>query len=99
MAAFLWVTIGVTILSWQIATRDAITIPTPEWYPWFELMNWATAAALLLSVLAIASAVSIWFRDELRWITKVKFTLVGLACAFLGWFAMHWHVIGPAHRI
>jgi multisubunit Na+/H+ antiporter MnhE subunit len=35
----------------------------------------------------------------MRWITKVKFTLVGLACLFLSWFALYWHVIGPAHRI
>ena len=94
-----WVIICATILSWQIATRDAITIPTPEWYPWFAVMNWATAIALALSVFAMASAVTIWWREGMRWITKVKFTLVGLACLFLSWFALHWHVIGPAHRI
>jgi hypothetical protein len=99
MAAFAWVIICATILSWQIATRDAITIPTPEWYPWFAVMNWATAIALALSVFAMASAVTIWWREGMRWITKVKFTLVGLACLFLSWFALHWHVIGPAHRI
>jgi hypothetical protein len=43
--------------------------------------------------------VTIWWREGMRWITKVKFTLVGLACLFLSWFALHWHVIGPAHRI
>ena len=99
MAAFAWVILCITILSWQIATKDAITIPTPEWYPWFAVINWATAIAMALSVFAMASAVTIWWREGMRWITKVKFTLVGLACLFLSWFALHWHVIGPAHRI
>ncbi|MGO9936792.1 MAG: serine hydrolase domain-containing protein [Terracidiphilus sp.] len=99
MAAFVWVILSATILIWQIATRDAITIPEPSWFPWLMLLNWATALALVLSVFSIASAVTIWWRDELRWITRVKFSLVGMACFFLSWFSLHWHVIGPAHRI
>ena len=99
MASFTWVILSATLGIWQIATRNEITIPTPEWFPWFAIMNWATALAIVMSIFALASAITIWWREGMRWITRVKFTLVGIACVFLSWFAVHWHVIGPAHRI
>jgi CubicO group peptidase (beta-lactamase class C family) len=99
MAAFMWVILSATIVLWQLATRNEITIPSPEWYPWFAVMNWVTALAIVMSVFALASAITIWWREGMRWITRVKFTLVGMACVFLSWFAVHWHLIGPAHRI
>jgi len=58
-------------------------------------MNWATGVGLALSLWALIEAIHIWWRYDLRWITKVKFSLVGTACAFVSWFAVHWHLIGP----
>jgi len=73
--------------------------PTPYWFKWMVLLNWATALVLLLSLFAVIAAMRIWRREPLRWITRVKFTLVGLACVILSWWAVHWHLIGPSHRI
>jgi len=72
--------------------------PDPAWTPWFIALNFAIAVLLLLSLLAVISGIGVWSRD-LRWITKVKFTLVALACIFLSWFSIHWHLISQVHRI
>jgi hypothetical protein len=47
----------------------------------------------------VVAAIRIWRRGELRWITKMKFSLVGFACLMLSLVAVHWHLIGSAHRI
>ena len=73
--------------------------PTPAWFPWFVVINWVIGLAIFLSFFAVFAAIRIWFRDDLRWITKVKFNFVGLACLFLSWFAFFYRLIGPAHRI
>jgi hypothetical protein len=78
---------------------DDFLPPTPEWFKWFDLLNWATGVVLLLSFFAVVSAILIWRRDALRSITKIKFSLVGVACLLLSWWAVHWNLIGPAHRI
>jgi hypothetical protein len=62
-------------------------------------MNWVTALCILFSVFAVVSGIRVWWRDNLRTITRVKFSLVGLSCLILSWFAIHWNLIGPAHRI
>jgi hypothetical protein len=62
-------------------------------------MNVATAIVLIFSLFAVFAAIRIWFRTDLRWITKIKFSFVGLAVSLLSWFAIHWNLIGPAHRI
>jgi uncharacterized membrane protein len=58
-------------------------------------MNLFTALAILLSVLALFSGIRIWRQADLRAITKVKYSLVAVACVLLSWFAIHWHLIGP----
>jgi hypothetical protein len=99
LAAFVWV-LGVVSVGVFLAVKgDTMLPPTPAWFPLFVAMNWVTGVALALSLWAVISAIHVWWRYDLRWITKVKYTLVGLACAFISWFAVHWHLIGPAHRI
>jgi CubicO group peptidase (beta-lactamase class C family) len=98
MASILWVIFIGTVVGFFASKGDDILPPTPAWYPWFTLVNWITALCLLLSLFAIFAAIRIWRRD-LRWITKLKFTLVGLACFFISWCAIFYHLIGPAHRI
>ncbi|MGH9606224.1 MAG: serine hydrolase [Terracidiphilus sp.] len=100
IAAWVWVLFLGSLAGFFIATSNSETLfPNPSWFKWFVLENWDTALALLLSIFAIVSGVRIWWRANLRWITKVKFSLVGAACLILSWFAIYWHLIGPAHRI
>jgi uncharacterized membrane protein len=73
--------------------------PTPDWFKWFALMNWATGITMFFSFFAIVAGIRVWWRDQIRRITMIKFSLVGIACLFLCWFAIHWNLIGPAHRI
>jgi CubicO group peptidase (beta-lactamase class C family) len=99
IAAFAWLILLGTIGGYFTSAGDDLLPPTPSWFVWFEAMNVATGLAILLSIFAVVSALRIWSRAELRSITKVKFALVGLACVFLSWFAVHWNLIGPSHRI
>lgn len=99
MAAILWVLMLGSIGVYFAVQGDDLLPPTPEWFPWLVVVNWSTAAALLFSLFAVLAAIRIWFNEDLRRITKIKFSLVGLACVTLSLFAVHWHLIGPAHRI
>lgn len=99
MAAVVWVLLLGSIGVYFAVQGDDLLPPTPEWFPWLVAVNWSTAAALLLSLFAALSAIRIWFHEDLRRITKIKFLLVGIACVILSLFAVHWHLIGPAHRI
>ena len=99
MAAIVWVLFLGGLAVFFIVKGDDIMPPTPSWFKWFALINWVTVIALILSLFAAVSAIRIWRRESLRWITKVKFSLVGLACVILSWVAIHWHLIGPSHRI
>jgi CubicO group peptidase (beta-lactamase class C family) len=99
LAAFLWVLMLAAICVFLAVAGPTLLPPTPAWFPWFVAMNWATGAGLALSLWALIEAIHIWWRYDLRWITKIKYSVVGIACAFVSWFAVHWHLIGPAHRI
>ncbi len=98
-AAILWALFGGSLEVFFRVTGDDLMPPTPEWYQWFTVINWVTGFALLLSLLGVLSGIRIWWRPHTRWITKVKFTLVALACVILSWCAVHYHLIGPARRI
>ena len=98
-AAWVWFLFLCTILVFFVIEGNDMLPPTPAWFPWFAVINWVTGLAILLSFFAVLSAIRIWFRSDLRWITKVKFDCVGLACLFLSWFAIFYRLIGPAHRI
>ncbi|HEY3703469.1 MAG TPA: serine hydrolase [Terracidiphilus sp.] len=98
-ASILWVLFLGAIMIFFVVQGDDMLPPTPAWYPWFTIVNWVTGVCLLLSLFAVLRALFIWRRDDLRRITKVKFTLVGLACAFMSACAVFYHLIGPARRI
>jgi hypothetical protein len=78
---------------------DDLAPPTQAWDKYFYLTNFVTATAIFFSVLAIISGILVWPRTDLRNITKIKFSLVALACLYLSWFAIHWNIIGPVTRI
>jgi CubicO group peptidase (beta-lactamase class C family) len=99
IAAFIWIALIGSILIFVAIEGDDLMPPTPDWFKWFVLINWMTAVALFFSLLAVVSGIRVWWRDNLRTITRVKFSLVGLSCLILSWFAIHWNLIGPAHRI
>jgi hypothetical protein len=99
VAAWIWVTMFAAIFIFFAVNGDDLMPPTSSWDKYLYLINGVMAVALLLSVFAIISAIRIWRSTGLRSITKVKYSLVAVACAVLCWFAIHWHVIGPATRI
>ena len=98
VAAWIWVALLSTIFAIVAATSDNIPPPTDAWIKYFYLINIVTAVAIFFSVPAMFSGLLVWLRGDLRKITKVKFSLVAVACLFLTWFAIHWNIIGPATR-
>lgn len=72
--------------------------PSSSWDKYFLLGDVLCVIAVLLSVFAVVSAVRIWSLPATSRISQIKFTLVGLACAYFSWFAIHWHLITPIHR-
>jgi len=99
LAAWIWVAVLGGLFGYFAAMGDDLNPPTPAWDKWFYLVNFVTAIALVFSVFAIISGIRVWRRQDLRRITKVKFSLVALACLILSWFAIHWNIIGPVKRI
>ncbi|WP_348260601.1 serine hydrolase [Telmatobacter sp. DSM 110680] len=97
-AAFLWVLFLGTIFVYFAVKGDDLLPPTPQWFKWFVLENFVTMVAIVISTIAVIAGIDAWGRN-VRVITKLKFTFVALACAFLSWFAIHWHIIGPTNRI
>ena len=98
-SAFVWLALLASLGGFFLIAGDDILPPTPLWFPWLMLVNMVTALAMLLSFFAVLSGIRVWFRDGLRWITRVKFSVIALACLILSWFAVHWHVIGSANRM
>ena len=98
LASFLWILFLGTLLGYFAWKGDDIMPPTPEWFKWFVVENFVAMVAIVLSTIAVIAGIDAWGRS-IRVITKLKFTFVALACAFLSWFAIHWHIIGPTHRI
>ena len=86
----------VPILAMAILVQRSENIlpPTDAWDGWFLLMNVVVGVALLLSLAPLVSGVRVWGR-ELRWITKVKFTVVALSFLMVGWVSLHYHLLGP----
>jgi CubicO group peptidase (beta-lactamase class C family) len=97
-AAFCWVIVLGTVGIFFASTGDDLMPPNPQWFFWFNALNIAVAITLLMSLLAVISGIRIWTKP-LRWITKVKFTLVALACLIVSYWAIHWNLIGPTYRL
>ena len=82
MAAFVWVILLGTLLGYFAVKGDDLMPPTPAWFKWFVLENCVAMLAIVISTLAVIAGIDIWSR-KLRVITKLKFTFVALACAWL----------------
>jgi CubicO group peptidase (beta-lactamase class C family) len=98
LSAFAWILLiaGTAILMTRLDNETIL--PTRALDKYFVLMNLVTGTAIFLSIFAILAGWRIWRRSEIRVISKLKFSLVAIACLFLTWFSVHWHLIGPAHR-
>ncbi|MBV8632302.1 MAG: beta-lactamase family protein [Silvibacterium sp.] len=99
LAAWIWVALLGGLLGFFASAGDDLDLPTPAWDKWFHLVNFVTAIALVFSVFAIISGIRVWRRTELRRTTRIKFSLVALACLILSWVSIHWHIIGPVKRL
>jgi CubicO group peptidase (beta-lactamase class C family) len=98
-AAWVWVVTIATLFIFFNAKGDDLLPPTPAWDKYFFLLNVVVALALLLSIFAIISGIRIWRRADTRRITRVKYSLVALACLLLSIIAIHWNLIGAVKRI
>ena len=98
LAATSWIllTVGTALLMSRLVNETML--PTHALDKYFVMMNLVTGTAILLSLFAAYAALKVWRLADVRFISKLKFSLVGAACVFLTWFSVHWHLIGPAHR-
>jgi CubicO group peptidase (beta-lactamase class C family) len=94
LAALAWLVPIVAVVWLGLAEQDTFMPPTAAWDKWFILMNFAIGVALLLSLSPVVSARRIWAHPNVRWITRIKFTLVALSCVVLAWVSLYFHLIG-----
>ena len=83
-------------LSVHLQNEALPSFPTLVRYFW--LINWFSVAAVFFSIFALVAGIRIWRRTDVRVISRVKFSLVAVACVFLTWYSIHWSLIGPVHR-
>ena len=95
-AAWMVLTAGTAVLLSRLESETML--PTHAIDKYFVMMNMVTSIAILLSVFSVYAGLRVWRRPDIRYISKLKFSLVAAACVFLTWFSVHWHLIGPAHR-
>jgi CubicO group peptidase (beta-lactamase class C family) len=98
LAAFLWIALAICTGVLMSLAQSETFLPTRAMDKYFVLINVIAGAAILLSVIAVLAAVRIWRRADVRVISRVKFSVVAVACVFLIWFSAHWNLIGPARR-
>jgi CubicO group peptidase (beta-lactamase class C family) len=96
VASLVWVILFAALGAVLVALsgNDAMP-PTSVWDKYLVLMNFVTALALGLSLFVVFSAIRTWSRVKLRQITRVKYAVVAIACFFLSWVSLHWHLLGP----
>lgn len=98
LAAFFWVLVGVWFVCLALPLQNAVVPAFSSIQRYFWLMDWSAVVAVFFSIIAVIAGLRIWFRPDIRAISRVKFSLVALACIFLTWYSIHWNVIGPIHR-
>jgi CubicO group peptidase (beta-lactamase class C family) len=98
LAALAWIFLVIVASIALSRLGNATMPPSHAADKYFVLVNWLTGLAIFLSLFAILAGLRIWRRADIRTISRIKFSLVALACVFLIWFSIHWNLIGPAHR-
>jgi CubicO group peptidase (beta-lactamase class C family) len=97
-SATAWVVLAIGTGVLLSRLQNEVMLPTHALDKYFVMINVVTGVAILLSCFAVYAGLRIWKLSDIRFISKLKFSLVAAACAFLTWFSVHWHLIGPAHR-
>jgi len=98
VAAWIWVLMLFALIAYILGAPDEALPPTPAWDKYFLILNWVIGTAMLFSAFAIVSAAGAWSR-ALRLTTRIKYSLVAMACLVLCWFAISYHLIGQVSRI
>jgi len=98
LSAIAWIALAIEagVLMSRLANESML--PSHDVDKYFAMMNLVTGLAIFFSLFAVVAGLLVWRRSEIRFISKLKYSLVALACLFLTWFSVHWHLIGPAHR-
>jgi CubicO group peptidase (beta-lactamase class C family) len=97
-SATAWVVLAIGTGVLLSRLQNEVMLPTHALDKYFVMINVVTGVAILLSCFAVYAGLRIWKLSDIRFISKLKFSSVAAACAFLTWFSVHWHLIGPAHR-
>jgi len=98
LSAIAWIVLAIGTAVLMSRLENESMLPSHDVDKYFVMMNLVTGLAILFSVFAAVSGLLVWRRSEVRFISKLKYSLVAFACLFLTWFSVHWHLIGPAHR-
>ncbi len=98
LAAFTWIIVAIWLvaLAGNLQNSDLPSFNVIVRYFW--LINWFSVLAVIFSIFALIAGIRIWRRADTRFISRLKFSLVALACVFLAWYSIHWNLIGPIHR-
>ncbi len=98
IAAWSWLAvIGAVGAILVYSARPDVFPPTRAFDKYLVMENVVAVVAVVLTVWAVVSAIRVCWQ-QVRLITKIKFSLVALSCCVLAFVAIHWNVIGSAHR-
>jgi len=98
LSATAWIVLTIGTGVFLSRLENETMLPTHALDKYFVMMNMVTGVAILLSIFAVYAGLRVWRLADIRFISKLKFSLVAAACVFLTWFSVHWHLIGAAHR-
>jgi CubicO group peptidase (beta-lactamase class C family) len=98
LAAFLWIIVAIWLAALAANLQNEALPSFPAIQRYFSLMTWFSALAVFFSIFALLAGLRIWTRANVRTISRIKFSLVALACVFLTWYSIHWNLMGPIHR-
>ena len=98
LSAIAWIALATGTAVLMSRLKNESMLPSHDVDKYFVMMNLVIGLAIFFSLFAVVSALLVWRRSGVRVFSKLKFSLVALACLFLTWFSFHWHLIGPAHR-
>src|SRR5260370_26437892 len=92
LSATAWIvlTIGTGVLVSRL--ENETMLPTHALDKYFVMMNMVTGVAILLSIFAVYAGLRVWRLADIRFISKLKFSLGAAASVFLAWFSVHWHL-------
>jgi CubicO group peptidase (beta-lactamase class C family) len=98
LAAFTWIIVGICIAVLMNHLQNEALPHFPVIERDFYLITWFSVLAAFFSIFALFAGIRIWMRSDVRLISRIKFSLVALACLFLTWYSIHWNLLGPIHR-